>query len=434
MFICPEIDKSGMSAKALFNLYVLEKRIYTNESSIEGISADGDSGRWGLFRKGLDRDNQNRIIEPRWYAKNLTHQSGIGIPSSKKTIAEWASYTGIAIEKNFTDTNSFYWGAKDIWRLVSSYWFTILTPSGLYFAKPDGTGSDRGIILEKDIVIRMINDKTIDYDGETGADYTVRGNSIVVPETIDSTYKTMAINKEVAKQNYIIFNSPNIFSVCDYVRSYDGVKYVILSGRKVTKDLYQYTAVKEAKDSYSFSGADVSSADVFDAVNASMVRGVSGIPAERHLRISILGSISLNEGSYILINTANFGSLTEEWDVFNAYNPASGVWTVPRTGYYVLFLKLHLYENAEPSAFNHSTEIHFRISKNGSGYQQLWHRWFQRYAGQFQDSIVLYLTKDDSIDFYFWYNCSFSTGGLWNTSSGNSDDKAFDCQIWRIAE
>jgi len=262
MFICPEIEKVGMTARQLFKAYVLESRYDTNETVIEGIGADGDSGQWNLLKRGYVRKTDT---EPKWFAKpeSLQTLGSFPLDGIARTVAEFGTHTGIAIIQSFTNTDAFYWNTDDVFELASSYWFTILTPDGLTFATPKATGKERGMVLKSDLVIResdraLINKgSVINYRGESTGDILISANTQINPALITDTYKDMAVNKEIARRNYIVFNAPAVYNLLDYVTTYDGVKYVIMSGRKVQKDVYEYTAVKEVTDSRSYTGADV---------------------------------------------------------------------------------------------------------------------------------------------------------------------------------
>jgi len=113
--------------------------------------------------------------------------------------------------------------------------------------------------LERDIIIRQDMSKTVNYYGETTGDILINAIGNVKPSKVTSAYKDMAVNKYIASQNYIVFQATKVYAVCDTVRSWDGRKYVILSGRKQDKNTYVYTAVLESSTEGSYSAADTNS-------------------------------------------------------------------------------------------------------------------------------------------------------------------------------
>ncbi len=265
MFICPEIEKVPMTARQLFELYVCEKRIDTNAAQIEGISADGSSGTWTLLKKGWDLIPQMRGsgTAPRWYVKDDSLKT-FGTfpyltPAAGKSIAAFSAHTGIPIGTNFTNSDTLHWAAANAFELRSDFWFTVYTADGLTLAVPQATGLDRGLVLERDVLIRQDFCKTVNYSGEAEGDVLVAATGNVQPQQITSAYKDMAVNKFVALQNYIVFAAHEVYFACDTVRSWDGRKYVILSGRKQDKDTYVYTAILESLSTGSYSAADANS-------------------------------------------------------------------------------------------------------------------------------------------------------------------------------
>lgn len=433
MFVCPEIEKVNLTPRQLFYLYVLETRYDTNKRMIEGIDADGDNGNWELLKKGL---NAQRNLNQIWYAKreSLKTLSGFRMPSNAKTIAEFATHTSIAISTNFTDTNKFYWGISDIFEAKSGFWFTVFTPDGLFFAKPKATGQDRGLILPKDIMISQEFSKVLNYEGETTGDIKISIPPTIIPKVVNASYKEMAVRKEIARQNYIVFNAPAVYSVCDYVRSYNGLRYVILSGRKVAKNLYQYTAVLEVKENFSFSGADVQFSQIYDSLNAQYVRGWQGI--ERHFRITspnntLNYAFTPNIEIQVKNNMVNGLTLIEHYDTYDAFTPSSGTWVVPKTGVYLLFLKARIIHQPV-SSFSANSFVRFQVKKGSSWYRRIVHYNLSRFK-TIDTAIQLNLTTNDNVTFWFRTGDG-ANPRFWNLDRWDNftEGHHFDIEVWRI--
>lgn len=258
MFTCYEIETTGYTPRQLLELFVMEKRAETNLTQIQGIDADGDDGIWSRFKKGYEKNND---VNFSWFAKDGTLATAGTFPriayGTTKTIAEFATHTGIAIDNQTGITDALYWTGNDALDLKSDYFFTVLTPDGLTLVLPEATGTFRGNLNKDNCVLRVLSDKIINYAGESTGDVFIANGGDVQPVLITDTYKQLAVNKANAAANYIVFSAVKIYVVGDWVCDWDGNKYVIMSGRKVDTDVWHYTAVKEYIDSGAFAGADV---------------------------------------------------------------------------------------------------------------------------------------------------------------------------------
>lgn len=249
MFICPEIETVGFTAEQLFNLFVCEKRADTNETSIQGITADGDSGTWQRLKRGYVQSGSQNLS---WFAKEAILKMLGKFPPvhGDYTLAGLTARTGIAVSQNFTDAQTYRVDADDAFALESPFWFTVITPDGLRFMLPQGTGTDRGLVLQSDCVLRQIFDRgDIGYFGE-GCGVEIYPSGAIYLPSLAAQEKSRAINKFMASQNYIVFAAPKVYAAGDYVRSWDGRKYVVLSGRKVDVTTWHYTAVLECTTTY----------------------------------------------------------------------------------------------------------------------------------------------------------------------------------------
>lgn len=250
MFICPEIETVGFTPRQLFNIFVCEKRADTNETFIQGITADGDNGTWQRLKRGYVKADD---VSPSWFAKEASLKMLGRFPPlhGDYTRTSFTARTGIALDSNFTDTQTYRMDAADAFELDSPFWFTVMTPDGLSLMLPEAAGTDRGTVFQSDVVLRQIFDRDdVGYCGE-GADVEIYPSGAVYLPSLAAQEKSRAINKFRASLNYIVFAASKVYACGDYVRSWDGRRYVILSGRRVDVSTWHYTAVLECTDVYS---------------------------------------------------------------------------------------------------------------------------------------------------------------------------------------
>lgn len=247
MFVCPEIERCGYSAEQLVGLYVNEKRIDTNATQIQGMSADGDSGVWQRFKHGHVKQDD---IEPVWFAKQSAYSLFGRFPELRGdlTVAEAATRMQVAIDNRTGLSGDLYWRVRNVFEIDSPFWFTIYSPEGIAFMLPEASGADRGTIFRSDCLLRQDFDRSIGYYG-SGADVEVYpGGNVLFPSTL-AVLASMAVNKARASANYLTFAAVKVYQPGDFARSWDGRKFVILSGRKIdSTPTYAYTGVLESVD------------------------------------------------------------------------------------------------------------------------------------------------------------------------------------------
>jgi microcystin-dependent protein len=244
MFVCPEVERVGYTARELVSMYVNEKRIATNAATIQGSTADGNNGVWQGFKRGYVREDD---LDFKWFAKSAAYPFFGRFPelNGELTVANAATRMNIAIE-NQTGLEGVYWRVKNIFDIDSPFWFTAFTPDGLSFMLPAATGTDRGTVFKSDCIARQDFDRGIGYYG-SGEDIEVYPNGNVLLPSVSAAIAAMVVNKAIAAANYIVFAAAKVYAAGDYVRSWDGRKYVVLSGRKIdSTPTYAYTAVLES--------------------------------------------------------------------------------------------------------------------------------------------------------------------------------------------
>lgn len=318
MFVCPEVEKNSKSFIEQINNSVAFKAIDTNAAFYEGRKIDGSEDKFYLARRGLDAASGTY---PRWYAKpdSLKFFGGSFAPlpfGTSKTITEFAAWCGVEIAQNFTNTDPLYWAARSFAELVSDYFFTAFTPDGISLVIPRGTGTNRGQLKEADCLIRVISEKTFNFEGETTGDILIAATGNIQPASITDAYKQMAVNKATAAANYIIFTAQYAYSCGDYVRSWDGVKYVVVSGAKDSETgLYRYTGVKEILTSGSFVEADASPVVPAMAVPGELdADSLGGIAAADYLLKTAIFEDTRSSGTSVSSNE-NGGTPVGTWRV-----------------------------------------------------------------------------------------------------------------------
>ncbi len=253
-FICLELETDRQNA-INFGLF---KRTVENADS---INIDGVN--MPQYENLIDRRN----IESNYYqygsADLLELFEFRSFDSTVRTVSGLATARGITINTNFgTFTKEFMFYYPRLLDLHTNIWYTVFDSNGeLHFLNPERQSTSNEI-TNFDVMIKTnIADQSVNYEGETGTDFTIAVDTrCVVPTTIDSTLKQMTVNKYNSKLKQLTIQTRVDVNVLDYVIE-DGDAYVILSKMLISGDnetpLYKCIAVKEVNDSLSFSGADV---------------------------------------------------------------------------------------------------------------------------------------------------------------------------------
>lgn len=247
MFVCPEIERGGYTARELIGMYVNEKRLATTAATIQGATADGNNGVWQTFKRGYIREDD---IDLKWFAKSTAYPLFGRFPELRGdfSFTEAAARMQVAIDNQtgLSDVTEFYYRVKRMFEIDSPYWFTVYSPDGLKFILPSASGTDRGTVFKSECIIRQDFERGIGYYG-SGEDVEVYPDGNVLLPSISASIASMVVNKATASANYIVFAAAKIYAAGDYVRSWDGRKYVVLSGRKLdSSPTYAYTAVLES--------------------------------------------------------------------------------------------------------------------------------------------------------------------------------------------
>jgi hypothetical protein len=135
----------------------------------------------------------------------------------------------------------------------------VFTDAGLYLAIPVRR-SDAVEIKKFDPVSTVERSGFFDgadYVGESGADFLIASDcSQVVPVSVNSVQKTRVLNKYYSQDTVLKFRTgAQKVRPCDYV-TYGGKTFVILSKKNAGNGLYEYVAVLEMDDTYTFGVTD----------------------------------------------------------------------------------------------------------------------------------------------------------------------------------
>jgi hypothetical protein len=227
-----------------------------------------------LFRK--DQGNADTIIEngvlfyklAQTIAKDKTanftfygpafckqYSGSFSVSSNLMMVDAFAIAHGITITNNLSlTTQTFLWNINKYGEIRNSFWFTILTDSGLYFMKPKRQPTSKEI--KGEIVSRVIDtNSSVNFEGESSGTFKISydGDS-VIPSVIDSTFKGFALNKAASMRDVVTILSGTDALPLDYY--IDGGRiYVIISKKEIADHQWMYTAVLESDTSYSISAA-----------------------------------------------------------------------------------------------------------------------------------------------------------------------------------
>jgi hypothetical protein len=247
-FICPEIEPKENCWLDLF---------YRTADNINSINDNGV----------LKTKSQTIYIEGKPYYLFGSDFQDIYINTylkqdlKAKTIAEFDTLTGINLVDNLSAlASTFNFNIEKLIEMKSSFWYTIFTDSDIRFYKPvRSISSDYLGVIKDDVIINKTfeEEKNIDYYNESSADayISLEKDSNVMPTLINDTLKSLALNKYYSGISVITFFSNRKANLLDFV-IYENDIYIILSETQNDKG-YNYTAVKEANASYSFSSGDI---------------------------------------------------------------------------------------------------------------------------------------------------------------------------------
>jgi hypothetical protein len=301
--------------------------------------------------------------------------------TSGRTIADLSSDINGSIT-NYTSlsTEGFTWQFQN-WintnkPFKTSFWWTIITDQGIIFTKPERQASSNQIATFK---VVSHNDRTdnldnVSYQGETGADIYISANvDMVVPDTLDSTLKTMTINKFKSANDVVIIRSQYDANPLDYI-VYNNNTYLVINKKQLTapaalKALYEYICIREVTDTYTITGSD-ETPPVHPLIGTTAGGGgtfldLTDTPASYSGKSGNIVSVSTSENG--LEFTAPSGGLNltligSEKTVLNTSRSASGANT------FVLSANNYANETDDTAiTLNHIVNLSISVSGGGSG-------------------------------------------------------------------
>lgn len=198
------------------------------------------------------------------------YQTSRAVVTPNKTLAGFAAEMAVSLTTNLTNiaSNDLFWNVKNVGEVWASYWYTILTETGLWLVSPQRltTSSE---ISGKVIARSISKGQTPVYTGESGGDYKIgTQDDNIGPETITATFKKLAMDKELSQDTVITIQSSAEANPLDYYND-DGTIYLVVSRGSDSDGNYIYTAVKEIDNIYTFSGSDIVISDPWHYVGAT---------------------------------------------------------------------------------------------------------------------------------------------------------------------
>lgn len=177
------------------------------------------------------------------------------------SIADFATARGITITNNTGLTSIFGWDINKLAEMKSSFIYVILTDTGVIFAKPKrgDAAKEIKVDLQASPPRGSLNElyTSFLYEGETGGDYKIAFDSDnVIPFVIDSTFKTLGMNKQKSLNDIKTIVTATDADPLDFWR--DGSNYyIVVSKKEISTGKYLVQGVLENDASYSFSGANI---------------------------------------------------------------------------------------------------------------------------------------------------------------------------------
>jgi len=248
-FICPEIEIIGdkrIILKSLANAYDSKRKKYNKN---------------GYTYQNFIYMRENLTDLYLYLTKNgLLLLNEFKKSNSLKTMSQFATEAGITIlDYSDVSTYQFQFYFQKLLDLKSPFFYTVYTDDGIVLMPTRHTGNYKGIVSKSNVIneIRQ-SDLTINLQGETTGDYFIYPSvNLISPVRLNTTLKSIFLNKYKSMNNVIQFQSIQKIGLGDYVK-YDRFNYVILSKIETIemKGTYIYTAVKEVLDTNTFITSD----------------------------------------------------------------------------------------------------------------------------------------------------------------------------------
>ncbi|RJR31902.1 MAG: hypothetical protein C4574_00685 [Candidatus Latescibacterota bacterium] len=274
-FVCPEAEGARIPNDA--SRLILE-RLFSSYENANNTVVQTPNGTEELFFSTIKKSG---TIEEHLYAKAavIRYLDFFQFPAVLKTAAEFAVFAGIALTLNFSTSDTFYWKVESISELYGTpFWFTVYTDEGMTLLIPDSTGGTRRGKIDRGQIIgnsRQFKNSAL-FDGETipaGSFRNFIARTRVYPSLIEDNLKAMADRKYRSLSDFIIFEAEFPANPGDWVEYATNV-FIIVSQRR-SNGTYQYTAVRECKTVFAYSGDDIPLSEEFDAINSIMLGGKS---------------------------------------------------------------------------------------------------------------------------------------------------------------
>lgn len=204
------------------------------------------------------------------------------------TISEYETFSGITItDESGKSSDSFYWKTNGIIEIDSPFWFTILTDSGLIFARPARIGKNKGVVNDSDLIAVSETKKNTAYT-EDGNQAFLSGNILKSSDLNADEFNEMA-RKQNAMANRISFfsSSADLINALDFV-IYNGTTYMIVSRNgdvfeAVLIDENTYTSTASTVTEYDSVRA-IESDTAATATTATNALSLGGYAASLYLR------------------------------------------------------------------------------------------------------------------------------------------------------
>lgn len=251
-FVCPEVKNTS------FNQLITQLLKSTETQADYLIDEEGEQ----LIPLFTLTPNREKPVY--FYGRNTIKEYFYQRPLdfTARTVSGFATAENLTITHNLgTLTETFYWLPERIGNedFESDYWFTVLADDGLHFIKPERS-SGVSQIDDFQVLGLTLKDVVFDnvvYKGESGGEFTIGHTSkTVIPTVVNSTLKTMALNKVKSRNAVCVIESSQLAGPGDWF-IYEGIIYIVLSKMEIRTGIYQYIAVKEFAESYGFSAGDI---------------------------------------------------------------------------------------------------------------------------------------------------------------------------------
>jgi hypothetical protein len=383
-FVCPESEGARVANDA--SKLILE-RLFSSLENANSAVVQTPNGSEELYFSTIKKSG---TIEEHDYAQAavIRYLDFFQFPATLKTAAEFAAFAGITLTQNFTTSEPFYWKVESLSELFATpFWFTVFTDEGIKLLIPDSTGGTRrGKIDRGQIIVSSVQFKnSAIFDGETipaGSFKNFIARTRVYPSLIDDNLKAMADRKYRSLSDFIIFEADFVANPGDWVEYATNV-YVIVSQRRST-GTYQYTAVRECKTAFSYTGADIPFADLYDALNTVFLNGygidntgfTDGLMVQidetgKELELRPSGAFRARlTGNQTLTNASTYYVLalaTEDYDVSGWWNNVTYRFIPQKPGYYFIHASARL-----TAAITDGAAFNIAIYKNNSQMTVAW--------------------------------------------------------------